>query len=235
MNETTRGNRGASVTPRVNKSATGDWLPAPPEVSIRPAEPEDSAAIAEIALAVSIYRYAYQEKGFLVYSLTAAEYSRRIADGQHVYVFMLDGRIIGFVCGYTKGRFESYLADGTLGHEPTIGNEVRRLASCRADHAYVFLDQIGVLPGFQDKGYGEACFAAFCAAVRGPYYVAMVEGPLPNPRIAFWKARGFQRIGVIEEPLSERFAPSRPPTLPNAVIMWGLYVLPEGGFRTQGR
>jgi len=132
--------------PRTRNILRPDWPPATPDVSIRPARQADSVTIAEIAQAVNIHRYAYQEKGFLVYSLTATEYGRRIADGQHVYVFTLDEKTIGFVCGYTRDQFESYLSDGTLGHEPTIGNEVRRLATSRGDDAYEFLDQIGILP-----------------------------------------------------------------------------------------
>ena len=200
-------------------------------LDVRRAVDGEADRIAQIADAVNIHRYAYLGKGFLVYTLSASEYKKRIYDRQHVYVFIYGKDIIGFVCGYGRKRFESYLSDGTLGHEPTIGREVQRVATERGDKHYAFLDQIAILPEYQDQGLGETFFGKFCQLIDGLYYVAMVEGPLPNPRIAYWRARGFARVGEVFEPLPPRFAETTNSS--PGFMQWGIYLLPNKGFIPQ--
>lgn len=202
-------------------------------VQIHKARRSDAAAIADIAHAVNIVRYAPFQKGFLVYSLTPHEYARRISDGQHVFVFRRGGRIIGFVCGYTNEQFARYLSNGSLSHESTIGATVTRLAAEAGHHFYAFLDQIGIVPDHQDRGFGEAAFGAFCDRVPGPFYVAMLEAPTRNPRIDFWQARGFRRVGEAEEILTERFAFTSDELAAPPRLTWGIYLLPDGGYEAK--
>lgn len=201
------------------------------KLQVRPARPGEAERIAQIAAAVNINRYGYLGKGFLVYTLCAAEYRKRIRDGQHIHVFTIDKKIVGFVCGYDRQQFESYLVDNTLGHEPSIGREVQRLAAERGDKHYVFLDQIALLPDYQDRGLGELFFLQFCKDVRGPYYVGMVEGPMANPRIDYWRARGFFKIGHVQEKVPNRFAGVDAAYNIDRLVLWGIYLLLDDGFQ----
>jgi len=187
--------------------------------------------IAHIADSVNIHTYAYQGKGFLVYGLTKDEYEKRIKDNSYVYVFMIGKKVIGFVCGYDRHQFEDYLSNETLGHEPVIGAAIGRHARERGDQQYAFLDQIAILPRYQDQGYGELAFNHFCEQLNCPYCVAMAEGPLRNPRIEYWQDRGFIRIGEAIEYLPDRFNGIRAVGGPIKRILWGIYTLPMSGFR----
>lgn len=197
------------------------------------ATPDDAAEIARIAAAVNVHKCAYLGKGFLVYTLNPNEYRKRIRDHQHLYAFWVGCKIVGFVCGYDRGQFETYLADGTLGHEPALGLAIKRQAAERGDHRYAFLDQIAILPEYQDRGLGEWFFDRFCRLVPGPYYVAMVEAPIENPRISYWRARGFSRLGRVEERLPPRFADASSMKTTFSTISWGIYVLRPVNFRAR--
>ena len=99
------------------------------------------------------------------------------------------------------------------------------------DSDFCFLDQIAILPEFQDRGFGERCFLAFTQTVKGPYYAAMLEQPVRNPRIQYWEKRGFMRIDEAEEVLQARFEPHEHPSVSCTPLLWGIYLLQDAGYR----
>jgi hypothetical protein len=169
-------------------------------------------------------------RGFLVYTLSALEYRKRVVDGQHIYVFEIDGVAVGFICGYGEAAVQTYLDDHTLSHESDVCHAIQTAARTRGDARYSFLDQIAIKPQFQERGLGEEFFHLFCQVVPGPYYVVMLEQPIFNPRIHYWCARGFTRIGHVIELLPNRFAPAHGAAAVSGELTWGIYVLATRGF-----
>lgn len=202
-------------------------------LQVRRATLADAEVIAAIASAVNVHTGTHPEGGFLVYTLRPDEYGKRVLDNQHVFLFLVGDEPVGFICGYELHALEQYIRDATLAHETTVCTTILAVAEQHHDRDFRFLDQIAILPKFQNLGLGESCFLHFTQTVTGPYYVGMVEAPIKNPRIAYWHRRGFIRIGQAWEPLPARFAPPRCGTGPGLPWLWGLYRLAEGGYRPQ--
>jgi hypothetical protein len=194
---------------------------------IRRARPSDAIFISELASAVNIFSYSNQQRGFLVYSLPPSEYRKRIADKQCVYIFELEGKSVGFICGYNERGLVRYSRDQTLSHESQICSAVIHFAVRRKISQFVFLDQISIVPELQDRGLGETYFRQFCQNVRGPFYVAMLESPIRNPRIDYWVKRGFARIGEALERLPHQFGPKDRTQTSSDELLWGIYLLEE--------
>lgn len=198
---------------------------------IRYAAPGDAKQIANIAASVEAKRVIDLTNGFLIYSLTADEYRQRIEDKQHIYVFLVRDTIAGFICGYDAATLERYTRMPVLAHESIIAQSVLHLSAIHGHANYAFLDSIALLPDYQNMGYGEQAFEQFCAVVSGPYFVAMLEGPIRNPRIDYWCRRGFIRIGGVQQPVPERFGlPQRLACEHANLLEWGIYLLPQHGF-----
>jgi len=205
------------------------------ELDLRLAEKSDADVIAQIASSVNVYHYSKWGRGFLIYTLTAEDYRKRIIDGNSLYLFLLNGQPIGYVCGYNQDMLKEYLSTSILSHESSIGHNVQTLAHNRGNKRYLYLDQIAILPVFQELGLGEQFFCRFCEICRGPYYVAMLEAPLRHPRISYWEARGFQRIGNAIELLAEQFIPRHQQHNHNHLrkLLWGIYILLDKTFTTR--
>jgi hypothetical protein len=211
----------------MTRASLGITFPnATTEIVLRLADPTDAATIEKIASAVNVHKYSHIGKGFLVYTLSAMEYRKRILEGQHIYMFDFGGQSVGFICGYDQRGLAYYLKETTLSHESSVCHAIQGLAAERGDAQYLFLDQIAILPALQDQGFGEKFFLHFCQTVSGPFYVAMLEAPTRNPRIAYWQARGFLRIGQALERLPQRFAPKDMHPVISDKLIWGIYVLP---------
>lgn len=196
---------------------------------IRRARPSDAIFISELASAVNIFSYSNQQRGFLVYSLPPPEYKKRIADKQCVYIFELEGKSVGFVCGYNERGLVRYLRDQTLSHESQICSAVIHFAARRQFSRFLFLDQISIVPELQDRGLGQVYFRQFCQNVRGPFYVAMLESPVRNPRIDYWVKRGFARIGEARERLPPQFGTKDRTQTSSDELLWGIYLMEESG------
>lgn len=203
------------------------------ELDLRLAEESDATTVAQIASSVNVYHYSKRGRGFLIYTLTAEDYRKRIVDGNFLYLFLLNGQPIGYVCGYNQNMLKEYLSTSILSHESSIGHNVQALAHNRGNKRYLYLDQIAILPVFQELGLGEQFFCRFCEICSGPYYVAMLEAPLHHPRIPYWEARGFQRIGHAVELLAEQFFPKHQQHNPLRKLFWGIYVLLDKTFTTR--
>jgi GNAT superfamily N-acetyltransferase len=186
-----------------------------------------------IASTVNIHEYSHHNRGFLVYTLTATEYRKRIADGQYVFLFDYKGEPVGFVCGYDDEGLDRYYRDETLSHESSVCRAVMEAARKQGDRSYLFLDQISVLPSMQNRGLGERYFDLFCKHIRGPFYVAMLEAPIRNPRIDFWLKRGFKRLGYVDEVLPERFSHHASGQTATPNLRWGIYLLEDWGYHPQ--
>jgi ribosomal protein S18 acetylase RimI-like enzyme len=194
------------------------------QIVLRRAEGADAELIASIASGVNIHKYAQHHNGFLVYSLTAAEYAKRISDGHYVFMFEYKGQSIGFLCGYDEEGLERYHKDNTLSHESSICKSIMEAAMSSEHLSYLFLDQVAILPSLQNCGLGERYFDLFCEHLQGrPFYGAMLEAPVRNPRIDFWRKRGFTRLGQVEENLPERFR-KHPNHSVQDTFLWGIYL-----------
>jgi GNAT superfamily N-acetyltransferase len=206
--------------------------PSFPKLSVRRATQADAETIAGIAASVDFHDDLRLGRGFIVYTLPAADYARRILRGYLAYMFLMNGHPIGYICGCDHVRLARDLADETLAHQSNVCRTIMAQARDRVDKQYLFLEQIAILPEFQDKGFGEAFFGKFCDLHPGPFYVSMLEGPVRNPRIAYWEARGFQCVGVAREVLPFRFVTSPVGGNLPCELRWGVYVLPTNGYRS---
>ncbi len=222
------------------------YVPPPVRTSLRPPESnrsicrirsavrQDSQRIAQIAMAVAARNLNDLSYGFLIYPLAAEEYGRRIADKQFVYMFLVQDSIVGFICGYNRDALVRYSRSTVLAHESVVIETILEFADSHGDPDFVFLDSIALLPTFQNRGFGEQAFAQFCSLVQRSFYVAMLEKPIRNPRIAYWSRRGFVRIGEARQPVSPRFAlPHSRVTTPRDLLKWGIYALQSQSFKPQ--
>ena len=203
------------------------------QLRIVQAQPSDADSIAEIAALVNIHNYAQFDRGFLFYSLTPEEYRKRIEDGHRLYLLNHRDQSIGFVCGVRGTSIEKILSQEFVYNE--LYSRAARIARERGISQYLFLDQVAVLPEWQNKGYGEALSILFLEAENGSAIFAdFLEAPLRNPRIPYWCRRGFQKITELVEHPSDRFlaAESALELDPGSfeTLTWGIYLLPAGGF-----
>ena len=216
-----------NITPLTNQDGLRHRSYHP--ISIRKACPSDGGVIAKIAAALDVRNGSNPDGGFLVYTLRREEYELRVRDNQHVYVFQCSNHPVGFVCGYDRRLLRQYLADSTLSHEATVCRTVLELAKDRGHADFRFLDQIGILPPYQNHGLGEAFFLKFIRTIHGPFYAAMLEEPLRNPRIEYWQKRGFERIGYSYESVPPHLGVNEWP-FPTTRLLWGIYILQDKAF-----
>ena len=219
------------MTVPCERANTMDAMWLSDRLMIRRARAHDAEAIADIARAVNVHDFSRYGRGFIVYTLSAREYAERTLNWSCVYLFIREGRTVGYVCGCRESELQYSLSAGALDHQPCVCGTIQRMAQERRDKHYLFLEQIAILPEFQDRGIGEVCFCWFCDRHAAPFYVGMLEGPVRNPRIDYWQKRGFERIGQATESLPERFLCS--PTEPAASrrLLWGIYILSDRSFR----
>lgn len=214
------------------------WFSRFGELVIRAAVPSDGDRIAEIAALVNIHNYAQFNRGFLFYSLTTEEYARRIIAGHIVHVFALDDEMVGFVCGMDQVALneaivvhERLAAARGLPLSDIVSRTVRGLAADSRHDNYLFVDQIALLPEWQNLGLGEQFAWHFSQLHRRRYYIDLLESPLRNPRIQYWHRRGFIKVGEVRERPPERFVRQEGGTRALEHLTWGIYTLPALAFK----
>lgn len=154
-------------------------------VTIRPATPEDFAAIGELTTA------AYVTSGHVAPDdIYAQELVDMAARAHELYVADVDGRVAGAVNIVTAGSAHAQVAYDNEG-------EFRMLA---------------VAPGYQGRGIGRALvqFVLDWAQARGLRQVALTTMPSMTAAQAMYEAMGFQRAperdwnlytaGYVEDP-----------------------------------
>lgn len=146
------------------------------EPVIRPARPDDSAAILGINAA--------GQPG--VSALTAEEVTGALADAPYVTVAVLDGEVAGYTIGYMT--------------DDVYDGEEFSWFRARLPH-FLYIDQIAVAPTARHAGVGARLYehaASFARAHAIRALVCEVNLEPPNPGSLRFHARlGFQEIGVL--------------------------------------
>jgi hypothetical protein len=187
-------------------------------LSLVRAAAEDAPLIAAVASRVNAGTYGGKEKGFLVYSLTVAEYRERIGQGWLVCLLLADEETVGFFLGVESEvllRERQHTAAAEAAYEFALGH-----AAANAVPRFLFASQMAIAPEKQDGGMGARFLAMIVAHAQVRLYADIMEEPVRNPRIDFWVHQGFERIGECRERLPERFQFAGV-----SEVVWGIYTL----------
>lgn len=148
------------------------------------------------------------KKGFLVYTLDARGYSRRLNE---FFVVETSGeRVGGFLMCYDRNFIQSLIEEGQEEHERGILNFIQ---SVEPVENFVYGGEIGVDPKARQQGIGRKMLERVFALMRDKgirrMYAAILHGPVQNlTSIAFATATGAENIGEARN---------------DDGLLWGLY------------
>ena len=187
-------------------------------LSIDAAREEAAPLISEMAGEVSLDRFGAQGRGFLIYPMEPERYAHRIRGGHGIFLLRAGGETVGFIAGVGSDIIEREV------RQAQHYNNMYALVTAWAHHhriqRYFFLDQMVIRPERQNEGLGARLFTLFRRWLRGAVFIDVLEEPVENPRLKWWKAQGFERVTEIREVGREGLFDSEP-------LCWGIYVLPR--------
>ncbi len=184
-------------------------------VEARP--PVDMDLVASIARAVRVDTFAAKGRGFLVSPLSADEYANRIANGYTIHLLMQGDSPVGMVSGIRSENLTR--PDRPTSTLPAVHAFIRDYCQREAIAHYFVLAQLAVLPDHQNHGHGAAFLHLLLKDVARPVFIDVLERPLENPRLRWWRAQGFTRIGDVPEVL-----PADRPVFGSRELTWGIYM-----------
>jgi hypothetical protein len=191
-------------------------------LTLRPAHSGDAGWLSALSHRVAVHGRLAGGKGFLVYPLSPERYRDRIEDRHSVLIFEDAGGRVGFLCGVLSSHIRRALSEWK--QYTALYEMVDKRAAAMGLDSYFFLDQLVIDPDRQDQGYGKRAFALFRDSDRRAIFIDVLEGPEPNPRLTWWLARGFKRIGeVIDHPPPEFNLAALGPAW--NTLHWGVYLL----------
>lgn len=178
-------------------------------------------AIATMVKSVSAASFKDKGKGFIVFAKDAEWYRNRIEQSHTVGILKSADRVLGFFCGVPSSQMAATIINSNIYNEAY--SFVQEWAYKESINDYFFLDQLVIAPAFHDQGFGKKLLNQLLELVRTDIFIDVLEKPLVNPRLMWWKERGFLRIGEVRETLDSQAASAFDGEF--SEITWGLYHL----------
>lgn len=190
-------------------------------IILHDSQDEEIDAIASMVKSVSAASFRDKGKGFIVFAKDAEWYRRRIEQSHIVGILKSANKVLGFFCGVPSSEIDSTIQNSTVYNEAY--SFVQEWTHKESVNDYFFLDQLVIDPAFHDQGFGKKLLSQIQAQVRSDIFIDVLEKPLVNPRLMWWKKRGFLRIGEVREKLDSLAASAFDGKF--SEITWGLYHL----------
>lgn len=166
-------------------------------IKIRPAEPRDIPAIANLANSLALTERAKTEgdsmqRGFLVSGYRPATYAELLKKTAEPFLVAVtpDATIVGFLLAYRSDR---------LPEDAWVDQHI----ALRFPRPFIVIKQVGVHDDYASRGIGRALYQQVFANVHHDIFASVVDDP-PNARSAsFHEKQGFRKVAALVHPADQ--------------------------------